>query len=320
MSNFLGGIFGGEKAADRIGIKFDGETDRKKRRLGSSAALAEAASVGLIAGGAAAAAPLPIFGAAEAVSGEVEVRVKPGQKLDHQGIKIEMVGAIDLYHDRSNSTEFTQLVRELEPAGSLATTKRYEFDFSAVEKPYESYLGLNVRLRYFVRVTVARGYGSVVFERDFVVQCVQAVPELTNSIKMEVGIEECLHIEFEYAKHKFHLDDIIIGKVYFLLVRIKIKHMELALIRREQIGSGASAAVQHESESITKFELMDGAPVRGECVPIRCFLSQLDVTPTYRNGANKFTVKYFLNLVLVDAEDRRYFKQHEITLWRKEIA
>ena len=186
-------------------------------------------------------------------------------------------------------------------------------------KDPEFYLGLNVRLRYFVRVTVARGYGSVVFERDFVVQCVQAVPELTNSIKMEVGIEECLHIEFEYEKSKYHLSDIIIGKVYFLLVRIKIKHMELALIRREQIGSGASAAVQHESESITKFELMDGAPVRGECVPVRSFLESLPLTPTYRNVLGKLSVKYYLNLVLIDQENRRYFKQQEITLYRHEL-
>jgi vacuolar protein sorting-associated protein 26 len=28
-------------------------------------------------------------------------------------------------------------------------------------------------------------------------------------------------------------------------------------------------------------------------------------------------VRYFLNLVLVDEEDRRYFKQQEIQIWRK---
>lgn len=27
-------------------------------------------------------------------------------------------------------------------------------------------------------------------------------PEINNSIKMEVGIEDCLHIEFEYSKAK----------------------------------------------------------------------------------------------------------------------
>ena len=53
----------------------------------------------------------------------------------------------------------------------------------------------------------------------------------------KVGIEDCLHIEFEYDKSKYHLKDCIMGKVYFLLVRIKIKHMEVDIIRREQCGT-----------------------------------------------------------------------------------
>ena len=48
-------------------------------------------------------------------------------------------------------------------------------------------------------------------------------------------------------------------------------------------------------------------------------LSPYELTPTYRNVANRFNVKYYLNLVLVDEEERRYFKQQEITLWRKEL-
>lgn len=61
-----------------------------------------------------------------------------------------------------------------------------------------------------------------------------------------------------------------------------------------------------------------GAPVRGESIPIRLFLGGFDnLTPTFKNVNNKFSVKYFLNLVLVDEEDRRYFKQQEITLWRR---
>lgn len=36
---------------------------------------------------------------------------------------------------------------------------------------------------------------------------------------MEVGIEDCLHIEFEYNKSKYHLKDVVVGKIYFLLVR-----------------------------------------------------------------------------------------------------
>ena len=106
----------------------------------------------------------------------------------------------------------------------------------------------------------------------------------------------------------------ILGKIFFLLVRIKIKHMEIAIIRRETSGQGPNT--YNESENITKFELMDGAPVKGEVIPIRLFLSPLDLTPTYRTVCNTFSVKYFLNLVLIDEEDRRYFKQQEVTFWR----
>ncbi|CAH0492785.1 unnamed protein product [Peronospora farinosa] len=84
---------------------------------------------------------------------------------------------------------------------------------------------------------------------------------------MEVGIDDCLHIEFEYGKSNYHLEDVVIGKIFFSRVRL--------------------------------------------------YLAPYALTPTYHNVQNRFSVKYFLNLVLVDEGDRRYFKQQEITLWRK---
>lgn len=114
---------------------------------------------------------------------------------------------------------------------------------------------------------------------------------------------------------RYHLKDIIVGKIYFLLVRIKIKYMEIAIIRRESVGSGPS--VYNENENIAKYEIMDGAPVKGETIPIRLFLAGYELGPTMRDIGKRFSVRYFLNLVLVDEEDRRYFKQQEITLYRK---
>jgi vacuolar protein sorting-associated protein 26 len=101
---------------------------------------------------------------------------------------------------------------------------------------------MNVRLRYFVRVTITRSYNTVVKEQDFAVQnatqvgfhaspfvalvftldadvierisfdillqntTVAVVNEApVQGIKMEVGIEDCLHIEFEFDKQKYHL-------------------------------------------------------------------------------------------------------------------
>ena len=39
--------------------------------------------------------------------------------------------------------------------------------------------------------------------------------------------------------YRYHLKDVIVGKIYFLLVRIKIKHMEIQIIKRESTGTGS---------------------------------------------------------------------------------
>jgi len=250
----------------------------------------------------------------ESVSGQVTVRVRDGKRTAHDGIKVEFVGNIELFYDRGHHQEFLSLSQELAAPGELRQAQTFDFQFKNVEKQYESYLGINVKLRYFIRVTISRRMSDVVKEKDIWVHSFRMPPDSNNSIKMEVGIEDCLHIEFEYNKSKYHLKDVIVGKIYFLLVRIKIKHMELSIIRRETTGSPPNQ--YNESETITKFEIMDGAPVRGETIPIRLFLGGFELTPTFRDVNKKFSTRYYLNLVLIDEENRRYFKQQEITVFR----
>ena len=57
-------------------------------------------------------------------------------------------------------------------------------------------------------------------------------------MNLEVGIEDCLHIYFEFTKSMYHLNDCIIGKVEFHEVKIKLKHMEINIIKREVCGKG----------------------------------------------------------------------------------
>lgn len=250
----------------------------------------------------------------EDIGGTVHIKLKkPGTKIEHQGIRLEFIGQIELYYDRSNHHVFTSLSKLLNYPGDITENLSIDFNFAAVDKSYESYNGTNVKLRYFLRLTIIKRFSNIVKEEDIFVHALSAYPESNNSIKMEVGIEDCLHIEFEYNKSKYHLKDVIIGKIYFLLVRIKVKYMELAIMKREIIGDNA----QVETESVAKYEIMDGAPVKGESIPIRLFLGGYDLTPTMRDVQKKFSCKYYLNLVLVDEEDRRYFKQQEIILWRK---
>ena len=90
--------------------------------------------------------------------------------------------------------------------------------------------------------------------------------------------------------------------------------MELQIIKKETIIAGSNSKA--ETEVVTRFEIMDGAPIKNETIPIKFFISPYDLTPTYSNINNKLQVQYYVNLVLIDVEERRYFKQHEITLVR----
>ena len=62
-----------------------------------------------------------------------------------------------------------------------------------------------MKTRYFIRlfVNVKNSLSDAVCEKDFWVHVNQTQPEINNSLKMEVGIEDTLHIEFEYNKSKY---------------------------------------------------------------------------------------------------------------------
>jgi vacuolar protein sorting-associated protein 26 len=113
------------------------------------------------------------------------------------------VGQIELFYDRGSHYEFATMSQELASPGELRQTTNYDFEFKNVEKQYESYSGINVRLRYFVRVTVSRRMSDMIKEKDIWVYSYKMPPDNNNPIKMEVGIEDCLHIEFEYNKNKW---------------------------------------------------------------------------------------------------------------------
>lgn len=101
---------------------------------------------------------------------------------------------------------------------------------------------------------------------------------------------------------RYHLKDAILGKIYFLLVRVKIKNMELEIRRRESTGSGPNTYV--ETETLAKFELMDGAPVRGTHSYIVCKLfyntwSDLCLVELFWNDSHTevFTIMLLIFLV-----------------------
>ncbi|RLV89268.1 Vacuolar protein sorting-associated protein 26 [Spathaspora sp. JA1] len=274
---------------------------------------------------------LPIYKDGESVKGTVTLRTRDGRKVEHLGVKVQLLGSIDTNVDGLVSSEFLSLATELASPAQLTHPESYPFEFKNVEKQYESYRGKNAKLRYYLKVTVLRKSSSEITREKELWVFHYSVPQSkavattptratasssstavagskeSHTVKMDVGIEDCLHIEFEYSKSRFSLTDVIVGRIFFLLVRLKIKHMELSLIRRETVGAPPNQIT--DSETVVRFEIMDGAPVKGETIPIRLFLNGFDLIPTYRDVNKKFSTRTYLSLVLID-EDARSGVKH----------
>ncbi|KAF2974056.1 hypothetical protein EK904_013080 [Melospiza melodia maxima] len=68
--------------------------------------------------------------------------------LCHLGFSLTWISIfLELYYDRGNHHEFVSLVKDLARPGEFTQSQTFDFEFTHVEKPYESYTGQNVKLR-----------------------------------------------------------------------------------------------------------------------------------------------------------------------------
>jgi len=199
-------------------------------------------------------------------------------------------------------------VKDLEPPGSLTDNISYDFAFSRVEMPYETFAGISHRTRYFINVVINRNYGKVTKEEDFLVHNPLPLESILDNqpIHMNIGLSGHLRLDVLFNHSKYHLKDVITGHFIFRELKIKIKHMELCINKKEISGPSGNIS---ENKIITRLEIMDGEPVVGEKVPIRLFLSSVEgLTPSQRNINNTFSCIYFLSVMLHDEEGKKYFK------------
>ena len=224
---------------------------------------------------------------------------------------------IENISDIKDILKFISLTSELESIAILSKdVNTYEFKFANVQKQYESFRGQLRNIRYLLRLTIDTKFRTLTYEQEFLVRNPEKISVLNENnqpIKLEVGIEDWLHLVFDLDSRNFSLKDIILGRVTFKKVSIRLKNMEVQIIRKEIVNVQGVAPI---SSVIARFEIMDGGPIKNETIPIRFFLKPYDLTPSLTNINNKFSVQYFINIVLTDVEERKYFKQHEIFFHR----
>ena len=137
--------------------------------------------------------------------------------------------------------------------------------------------------------------------------------ENDDSIKMSVGLQNLLSIDFELEHINYNCRGTIKGLITFNYIHIPIKYVEVQLLKKEDIFIDKT---KKEPIIIEDIELIDGNPDKLDTIPFRIFLKSYNLTPTYKNVNNIFSLKYYVNLIIGDFNNNTFFKQTEIKLFR----
>lgn len=159
----------------------------------------------------------------ESLSGRLIIRQKPGQTLEHQGVHIEFIGAVERHGETTSAASKKDIfqcsrVQLLAPMGDAAISKEtviLEFDFGPLRMPFESYDGTGISLRYYLRAVLARKMTDIT--KETTLWCCRGrgtdaspttgkttSPSLSTSppVELEVGLEEFLHIKLQLGRSR----------------------------------------------------------------------------------------------------------------------
>ena len=68
------------------------------------------------------------------IKGKIKIEMVKGKsRVDHQGIRVELIGTIENLFDKNQTINFIQLGQELEPPGALTDSAEYNFSFNRVD-------------------------------------------------------------------------------------------------------------------------------------------------------------------------------------------
>lgn len=206
---------------------------------------------------------IPLYTGEEDIKGKLIIRPRSG-KVDHSGIRIRLVGVIEVVNGSQPDSEFMTNGQDVEPAGVLFDQKQYDFSFTGFQKPYDSFYGTSFRIKYVIRAGIYKNRNDIDVYKEFDIGVIsplkKAIPA-SQPILMEVGIDNLLNIIIDIPKNIFELKDFIEGVINFSLIKMTIQKMDFLIIRKEIIGIGDKAIIQ--TEEVNSFEVMDGSPING---------------------------------------------------------
>lgn len=265
----------------------------------------------------------PIYQHGESIEGCIVIKLKD-PPFEHQGVQIELIGKIK-YPDSNDFKEFFYQSEELSAPGIInKSLRKIEFSFKNGILPSENALGslLNaeMEIRYYLKVTIKKLMSSIQREKILWINPLPKkdidLPIITPKI-IEIGIENFVRVEFYLQGTTFSLSGAIKGHILFHSLNLPISTAQLCLVQK-------TSKINNENiEYLTILksqQILDGIPLIDIQLPfsfslLDCLIiNDIPCGGTMKEIGKQWSIKYYLQLVLIDIQKRHYYKQQQIDL------
>ena len=254
----------------------------------------------------------PAFIDPDEINGKIIIEPQPKKSLSHKGIEITVFGE---YRKKNGDPlhRFFSRKQIIAPEGRL--TEQFVTDFSVknIKIPTATYYGPSVDAVFGVEVRIIRLISDFIKNAQFIILNYSPTPYNTP-LHSEIGISNIIHLEFVFPKKTYDCRECICGAVYFIIVKMRIVKLSFELICRESFD--INVIDYAKKIQIKEYEFLDGSPVRGDHIPIRIYLSELNIWPYTAYAGSALQVQYYLRAQIVTENGQQFFKRAKIQFER----
>ena len=244
---------------------------------------------------------------------DVKVRITPNQKsFSHKGIIFDFTSI--LVPENGKPINLTTPVQiPLVESGTLTGTMECQLPQLTISQNVQTYHGQLFNIKHVLHFVAKKSFGQSV-EYSEEIKAYAYTPCITKlqPLCVRVAVTENVRIDLLINRRKFELRDVILGGAHFLLVALKITKFEVSLVAQEVFEQNGKP-IKHKNV-IHTWQVTDGAPVKGEIIPFRLFLSPLNLSPSCVDQTKGYSVSHFLHFIIYTTSGQKYFKSLQIKL------
>ena len=277
----------------------------------------------------------PTYYDKDKITGNIELKLNNNKSILIESLNIYLLGILQNNNGKISDKFFEDRIQIFgpdNPTTLISEINNFNFSFEPKNKPYETYIGDSIQVKYILTVigTIKINENSSEINNNIEICCLKPATkkicdeyylnkDQNANLNINIGIENVIHVNIKLFKTKYCLDDVIVGKIKIVKSELQLNNVFLEIKREEKINIDDINIAN--CQDLAKYELVEGYPEAGDEMYFRYYLNGVkNLGPSYNNTDDdkdkKYQVRYFLAFEFNDDKGYQFFKNIEIGIYR----